>query len=984
MAEPQTQDYDIVTEDGRTYTITNATPKQVEEIAAQIKASIDAGDVELTKTKLPHNAQVNRLPSPEIPQVPSDAAFEVDRSVKPDEFTTFFTKLASSIPLNFGDEIASFANAAIPGSAAWDNSTGNYGHQTYGGIGSDVGFWDAFKSNQAAMQNAMNVGAELNPKSAVAGELGGALIGAKGLGMAGRAALNAGAKVAPNIVLPRVAAYEAQAIAHPVRTAAATAGGAGTTGGYVAGFGAGDTMENRLRGGGQGAIAGGTLGTGLGLVTAKVAPTLVRYWNAFRNQGSEDEALQQMVGQLQRDGYDVSSPAGVLALKTELSQFSSKPVTIADIGRYTRGRVTEAINAPSDAQRQGVDFAMERRAGQSPRLQQDVVENVMPNMPLGPNPLNVYSHADDLVASRAGNVDELKPQALYEATVTPPVVPVYEPPVPAPPPLRPFEEPPPQFADNGPPITDPAVGPLVPPGWQAQLDLLPPAAPPIPAAVPPVRTARNTGGVEATLGRGPAPGAGANPTPTRRFSEGPAAGLERTLGPSATGKAPTGADFAAAINAPEQAAIAREAQAAVEAEARAAAEAAAAAEAKAAASAARQTRLTELRAMDADKRAARMAEDDRIAKESAFFENAEQMEFPFQPPQRVRGRDEFGPPSPTFNPKTPRMVTDPTLNRLFAEDPMAQSALNAAIKLSQGERARRLILGQDASDVPEMLAGQPLDYRTADYIKRFLDKEVNSLYTRGISDTYSAAQATQVKELRDAIRERLRAGNKEYANYLDQYADDTELLKALEEGQQFQGQAAEQIAAGQAARKPAARELFQVGAARSLVDDLKGTPDKGVAANRILGSQESREQLEALGLPQGNAEALNTAVRQELSMDQLAAGIKPELAPPETPGALSRAGDIYNPSSPVSWARAIGRGIADTVLASRNAKVNESIIQRFVTADKVAQAETIRLLEAAGKKKAADNLRRVLKARSQGVKGGLIIGSPVSLQEEEY
>jgi hypothetical protein len=950
MADPPKPEgpgnFEITASDGSVYHIIGATEEQVNDITKEIETQVAKGNRQLDNVKMPHDAIVQ----PNAPQGWGDTKLESDHAVHPNALMTFLTQGVGGATANWGDEIAAAGNAAIPGLAALENFGNQYVNptaptQTYGGF-SD--FWNAFHKNLQGEGAVLKAGQELHPTAAAAGTIAGALTGAKAVGSIGSGAINAAAKIAPKMVIPAIGAFEANAAANPIRAAMGVATVPAVAGGYVAGYGGGDTPENRARGGGQGAMAGAILGPTLGVVTAKVLPEMQRMWAAFRNQGSEEEALHQMVGTLQRDGYDVTSPDGILNLKNTLSQFSSKPVTIADIGRYTRARTAQAINAPSDAQRSAIDFLSGRQAGQNQRLIGDVQENVLPNMPLGPEPLNVYSAAEDLAASRAGNADELKPRALYERQQVPPNVPVADvPPVATAPPLD---------------VSMPA-----PTEEQLAMDLQPPAPPVPPPAPPPVRTVREapTTGLGRTIER-------QAPVAPAQAAEPPDAGLLRLLGGAELrAPLPSGPAFAEAMNAPEQAAIAAEQQAAQQAAAEAAA-----------ARTARQARLKELQGMSAERRAAAEAADLKQAKEAAFFQNAQQQELDLPPGGRRRNVDQYGPPAPTYNERAPRMVNDPVLDRLFSEHPLAQRALEGAVRQSQSERAGKLILGQDTTDTPEILAGQPLDYRTADYLKRFLDKEVNNLYSRAGSDTFSAAQAEEVKNLRNTIRDRLKEGNPEYKHYLNTYADDSELMNALEAGKEFTAQPAEVIAKEQAARKPAAREMFQMGAARNLVDTIRGTADTGSASSRILNSDEARRQVEALGLPEGNTQALATAVGQEKQLNELQGMVKPKFMAPDAPGAMSRAGDIYNPGSLISVGRAVARGIADTILSTRNAKVNESIINKILTTDPATQSMVISQLEMAGNKKAADNVRRVLRARSYGVTSGFVLGSPVSLQEE--
>jgi hypothetical protein len=87
----------------------------------------------------------------------------------------------------------------------------------------------------------------------------------------------------------------------------------------------------------------------------------------------------------------------------------------------------------------------------------------------------------------------------------------------------------------------------------------------------------------------------------------------------------------------------------------------------------------------------------------------------------------FGPPAPQIEPRVPRMVEDPALNRLLNEHPLGQKALQVATQTLNAERATRELQGIDASDLPEVLMGDQQDYRSLYYMKRFLDDQVHRL-----------------------------------------------------------------------------------------------------------------------------------------------------------------------------------------------------------------------------------------------------------------
>jgi hypothetical protein len=168
-----------------------------------------------------------------------------------------------------------------------------------------------------------------------------------------------------------------------------------------------------------------------------------------------------------------------------------------------------------------------------------------------------------------------------------------------------------------------------------------------------------------------------------------------------------------------------------------------------------------------------------------------------------------------------RIVEDPELQNLVRL-PDAQKALGAALDRANAERDLLVATGQPIDHLPDLERGSNLDVRTLDYLKRFLDDEVSTLFKRGDTKTFAAGQANQVKNLRNAIRDRLRKVVPEYGDYLDAYKGSSEMRDALEEGRTFDRLDPEQIAAGQADRSQAGQELFRVGAARNLLVEQCG------------------------------------------------------------------------------------------------------------------------------------------------------------------
>ena len=359
-----------------------------------------------------------------------------------------------------------------------------------------------------------------------------------------------------------------------------------------------------------------------------------------------------------------------------------------------------------------------------------------------------------------------------------------------------------------------------------------------------------------------------------------------------------------------------------------------------------------------------------------------------EPPEqfaRVPVPVEGAPPTTTLK---SRIVEDPELQGLVRL-PDSQKALTAALQRAQSERDLLAAQGKDISHLPDLTRGSDLDVRTLDYLKRFLDDEVNTLYKRGDTATFKAGQAAQVKALRDAIRERMRAAVPEYGDYLDAYKGSSEMIDALEEGQNFARLAPEEIAAGQEARSTAGQELYRVGAARNLLDVLQSTKDGRSPASRILNSDEARTQLSATGVNPFNAGALNKSVQQERVLDLLPR----ELAGSQTAQRAIAQADAdagadmalpFNPGSPYGWAGAAIRGVINRTSVNRNASVNAELLPRLVETDPAAVQRIITELEDQGNMAAARELRRRTREIQASGVGSVMIGAPVALPGVDY
>lgn len=674
---------------------------------------------------------------------------------------------------NFSDELVAGANTLLPLDkltnpnikSIWDGSS----------------FGDAYSANVDQERRIDEADAEQNPILRGAGQVAGA-IGSAVLG--GRALTSA----APGVA----AGLERFALSAPLRTSAATgAAGAGAYG-AVAGAGEGDTLSSRA----QGALSGGGVGALTGAVLSPVitslAPAIARYGRVLLGRGATPEAMRQMTEALRRDGFDVASPQGVQALRTELARFTGKPVSLADIGMGMRSRAGVGLRAPNAAQQQSIDALRARAQGQTQRLAGDIRANVAPRT-------DVHALDADLMAQREATAIPLREQALYESA------------------------------------------PTLPPSRRGAV---------VPAPEP------DNAGLLRTMGQ-----------------EVPETYLPTTV--------PTGE------------------------------------------------------------------------------------------------ASELG--------RTSRIVDDVQLQQL-ARLPDAQKALQKAVERAQADIALKATTGQPIEDLPDITLGSNLDVRTLDLLKRQLDDEVNRLYRRGDTETFTAGQANQVKKLRNAIRDRMREVVPHYGDYLDSYSGSSEMIDALESGRAYRQLDPEQIVAGQGDRSVAAQELYRVGSARDLLDTVRSTKSRASPSDRILESPEAIDQLAATGVSPGNMTRLTNSVDQERQLNLL----NNELGGAQTQQRQAAAADAdsslatsipFNPGSPISWLGAGVRAVTNRASMSANRAVNEAFLPRALETNPQAIDQIITDLEAQGRTAEATILRRQLRSRVGMRSLGTMIGGPLAVPE---
>lgn len=124
-------------------------------------------------------------------------------------------------------------------------------------------------------------------------------------------------------------------------------------------------------------------------------------------------------------------------------------------------------------------------------------------------------------------------------------------------------------------------------------------------------------------------------------------------------------------------------------------------------------------------------------------------------------------------------------------------------------------------------------------------KEIGGMAQKARRDG-DGVMATNLSEMRVALKNRITNRVPEYEDALNIFTDDSQILDLVREGRRFIMEDAE-ITAKQIVDMPGSeREAFLIGASRALKDIVDRTPDSANAVRRIFGNRQTRDKIKAL------------------------------------------------------------------------------------------------------------------------------------------
>jgi predicted Zn-ribbon and HTH transcriptional regulator len=157
------------------------------------------------------------------------------------------------------------------------------------------------------------------------------------------------------------------------------------------------------------------------------------------------------------------------------------------------------------------------------------------------------------------------------------------------------------------------------------------------------------------------------------------------------------------------------------------------------------------------------------------------------------------------------------------------------------------------------------DVRTLDYMKRALDSMVTAGYRS--NDTATLARISNIKELRNALRDRVKTVVPEYDEALKKYAGDAEVIDAMKEGMDGFGKLDhEQVIKLVSGMSAAEKDAYRTGVARSLYSKIMDPSGNFNSAQRIIGSPEMQAKLQPLFENPAQFELFKNAMEREAQL----------------------------------------------------------------------------------------------------------------------
>lgn len=343
--------------------------------------------------------------------------------------------------------------------------------------------------------------------------------------------------------------------------------------------------------------------------------------------------------------------------------------------------------------------------------------------------------------------------------------------------------------------------------------------------------------------------------------------------------------------------------------------------------------------------------------------------------------------------RTSRMIQDERVKRLLA-DPQssASKALKESMELEREDRLRRIAMGENLTELPDLRMEGPYSYETVDRVKQYLDGVINRL-ERGQpgGGAFNAAEMHNLIRMRNDLRTIMKDTNPEYKEYLEAYGDVADMRKGLEQGVGYRGQTPDEIGARQADASRGGAATYRVGAGRAMTDNVMRTNDAqpGTAVNRFMESPIEQSRLRNMGLSEEEVSNLMNTRTQELDLNRLFREVQSARMTPlarreaeEQASGLPTIQVPYNIGNPVGWFGAAGRGARDALMLKSGSSVNEQLLPMALENTPQGISKIIDDLAKAGKFEEARNLARVMMSANAGHTFGVLNADNTIIPQE--
>ena len=249
--------------------------------------------------------------------------------------------------------------------------------------------------------------------------------------------------------------------------------------------------------------------------------------------------------------------------------------------------------------------------------------------------------------------------------------------------------------------------------------------------------------------------------------------------------------------------------------------------------------------------------------------------------------------------------TDDTIMAIFHDRPVMQAAFKGAVKKAQNDPDWPANVVIPKKIVP----GEPIPLAIMDYTKRALDDKIGAAIRAGKKDDVRILMS-----LKNNLTSELDSRVPVYKQARDAFSDQSSMLSAMEVGKKILRSEPDEMLDYVASMTASEKEMFVVGAMKTITDKLKSTVD-GANSGRRIATELVRERI-------------RPAFKDDASFNNFVQGLERENVFMQTKGILG--------GSPTQQRLASGSQIAGEVMDIVASPVTKTLdyIRRFVMREK--------------------------------------------------